>query len=580
MAQKDRSKELWLIPKRVNLHQSICVVEGIIARNYDGTTWNPNKQNTLGVNLKNWGATKSGKNISPQAIRTLIASIPQYLGFVYIDTKTTPSTINVTDAGKELLSFHKNDLVKIRNLVDDDDKTVKTSSIVLKQFKKLQITNPILLKDCENVYVFPFVFTLNLLLDLKYLDKEEIAYFLLRCKEQNEIPLIIQEIKNFRKLSQLERNHIMELYKETHHGNITLVQAPTSNYYISLCETSGIISKINVKPENKEDSINAIKIKDDSIELAKSIVDEYKNIETFDFKNDLHLWIDYIGNPKHKYPPFINTINNLSNYSFLVQIACGNKEIASDEIKAKSSFTFPAFENDHIVISIYNPTTGNKIRDINYIAKSDNPIINLNENNGTSTENLSDLIDEIKDHCSRQYFSLKMEKKLKLINKVFGVDRETDKSLRGAYLEMLVYKSIELLKKNSIIDDVIWNGKIGKYGLPIQAPGGKYGIPDLVVKTGEITFIFELTTIASKSLQYSAEGASVPDHIKIYSTEHPSESVVGVFSAPKMHDRVNTTMKTIATQNGQKLLCISIDQLCELLSKKSHKDFLDYLNNI
>lgn len=580
MAQKDRSKELWLIPKRVNLHQSICVVEGIIARNYDGTTWNPNKQNTLGVNLKNWGATKSGKNISPQAIRTLIASIPQYLGFVYIDTKTTPSTINVTEVGKQLLSFHKKDLVKIRNLVDDDDKTVKTSSIVLKQLKKLQITNPILLKDCENVYVFPFVFTLNLLLGLDYLDKEEIAYFLLRSKEQSETQLLIQEIKNFRKLTVDERNHIIELYKATHHGNITLVQAPTASYYISLCETSGIISKINVIPANKIDSINAIKINDDSIELARSIVNEYQNIETFDFKNDLHLWIDYIGNPMHTYPPFINTINNLSGYSFLVQIVCGNKEIASDEIKAKSTFTFPAFENDDIVITIYNPMTGNKIRDIKYIAKSNNSTIDINENNGESNEKLDELIDEIKDHCAKQFFSLKMEKKLKLIHKVFGIDRETDKSLRGAYLEMLVYKSMEILKNNSIIDDVIWNGKISKYGLPIQAPGGKYGTPDLVVKSGGITLIFELTTIASKSLQYSAEGASVPDHIKIYSNGHPSESIIGIFSAPKMHDRVNVTMKTIASQNGQTLLCISVEQLCELLNKKDKKEFLDYLKKI
>lgn len=93
MAQKNRSKEIWLIPKRVNLHQTICLIDGIIERKYDGTSWNPQKQNNLGVNLKKWGATKDGKNISPQAIRTLVASIPQYLGFLYVNTESTPNTI-------------------------------------------------------------------------------------------------------------------------------------------------------------------------------------------------------------------------------------------------------------------------------------------------------------------------------------------------------------------------------------------------------------------------------------------------------------------------------------------------------
>ena len=41
--------------------------------------------------------------------------------------------------------------------------------------EKLQITNPIINKDCENIYVFPFRFMLKILLRLKYLDKEEIA---------------------------------------------------------------------------------------------------------------------------------------------------------------------------------------------------------------------------------------------------------------------------------------------------------------------------------------------------------------------------------------------------------------------
>ena len=48
MAQRDRSKEFWLIPKRVSLHQTICLIDGIVERNYNKTSWNPQKQNNLG----------------------------------------------------------------------------------------------------------------------------------------------------------------------------------------------------------------------------------------------------------------------------------------------------------------------------------------------------------------------------------------------------------------------------------------------------------------------------------------------------------------------------------------------------
>lgn len=44
MAQKDRDKEYWLIPKRANLHQSVVLLKGIINLGYDGKTWNPSKQ--------------------------------------------------------------------------------------------------------------------------------------------------------------------------------------------------------------------------------------------------------------------------------------------------------------------------------------------------------------------------------------------------------------------------------------------------------------------------------------------------------------------------------------------------------
>ena len=250
MAQGNRSKEVWLIPKRGSLHQTICLIDGIKERNYSGTTWNPQKQNNLGVNLKKWGATKDGKNVSAQSIRTLAAAIPQYLGFLYINTNTTPNTIRLTKAGEELWLNHKDDLEKIENLVKGRDKIIKESDILLKQMEKLQITNPIILKDCENILIFPFRMTLKLLLELDYLDKEEIAYIVLKMKDETEYSLAIKEIKNLRKMPMSDRKEIIDAFKETHIGSITLAKASSAGYYQTLCTTTGIIEKVNVKYPN------------------------------------------------------------------------------------------------------------------------------------------------------------------------------------------------------------------------------------------------------------------------------------------------------------------------------------------
>ena len=57
------------------------LLKGILDSNYNGKTWNGSKQDRLGSYLGKNGATKNGKNITPQSLRTLLASIPQYFGF-------------------------------------------------------------------------------------------------------------------------------------------------------------------------------------------------------------------------------------------------------------------------------------------------------------------------------------------------------------------------------------------------------------------------------------------------------------------------------------------------------------------
>lgn len=574
MAQKNRSKEIWLIPKRVNLHQTICLIDGIIERKYDGTSWNPQKQNNLGVNLKKWGATKDGKNISPQAIRTLVASIPQYLGFLYVNTESTPNTICLTEAGMALWYKHKDELVKVPNLVDGKDLLITESETVPKQMEKLQITNPIISKDCENIYVFPFRFMLKVLLKVGYLDQEEIAYFLFKVRNEDEVDVIVQEIENFRKLSTENRESLINVFKSTHIGNITLVKASSAGYFISLCQITGIMDKLKVTPNNRDGAIAALKINDTYMRYVEEMLNsKYKNAEIYDFEDNLQLWIDYIGDPSRDYPPIDVSIINKANSSFLIQVYKDGACNYDDLIDENGVLQFPMFVNEQYDVKIIDVSTGDELETLAICPTFEQREFEIEgrlNNAVVANETVEDVAKEIMEHCAATNFAGKTLNYLNTLSKVTGIDKTGDKSLRGAYFEYYVYKMLSILKAEKVVDEVIWNGKIGKYGLPTQAPGGKTGTPDMVFTIDDLHIVVELTTIKAKSLQFSAEGSSVPDHIRLYKQES-GKDVVGVFCAPTIHERNTAVMKSTIAPYGIELHCITDKELIELLLTKDRE---------
>lgn len=574
MAQKNRTKEIWLIPKRVNLHQTICLIDGIIERKYDGTSWNPQKQNNLGVNLKKWGATKDGKNISPQAIRTLVASIPQYLGFLYVNTESTPNTICLTEAGMALWNKHKDELIKVPNLVEGKDLLITESEAVLKQMEKLQITNPVINKDCESIYVFPFRFMLKVLLKVGYLDQEEIAYFLFKVRNEDEVDVIVQEIENFRKLPAENRETLINAFKGTHIGNITLVKASSAGYFISLCQITGIMDKLKVTPNNRNGVIAALKINDTYIEYVEEMLNsKYQDTEIYDFEDNLQLWIDYIGVPSRDYPPIDVSVTNKANSSFLIQVFKDGACKYDDLIDENDVLQFPMFVNEQYDMKIIDISTGDELETLTICPTFEQREFEIEgqlNNAVVANETMEDVAKEILEHCTAANFAGKTLNYLNTLSKVIGIDKTRDKSLRGAYFEYYVYKMLNILKAERVIDEVIWNGKIGKYGLPTQAPGGKTGTPDLVFTIDDLHIVVELTTIKAKSLQFSAEGSSVPDHIRLYK-QASGQDVVGVFCAPTIHDRNTAAMKSTIAPYGIELHCITDKELVEILTSNTRE---------
>lgn len=588
MAQKNRDKEIWLIPKRVNVHQSICFLLSIKDLNYNNTSWGGAKQDRLGSRLgKFYKATKNGKNIAPQSIRTLLASIPQYLGFLYLDSTTTPSTLKITKAGESFIENHineiNNNLNKFKNLNEGEQKnlTIKTSDSIKNQLNKLIITNPIILKDCEGIMIYPFLSTLILLKKLDYLDIEEIAYFLFNIKDISELTLKSKEIINFRKISYSDRKDLIDEFKNTHIGNITLKKAPSARYFISLCLASGLLEEMEINipnPGNKKERKIGLKIKIGKEKEIEKILAEFDISRIYDFEKNLDLWIDYIGFPERKFPPFDFKIKNLSGNDVIFTIEKNNKLLEGDLLNKNDEIIIPVFENENYCIKFIDSTNGKVLKEDNLIPDFLNPeyVYNCKNNKKIASQTIQEVASEIIEHLASKTFSKKMTSYLKILEKIDGIERILNKNLRGGHNEYLFFKLLKLLEKKGFVDYIIWNGKIGKYGLSTPAPGGKIGRPDIIFSIDSYVFILELTTIKAKSSQFSAEGASVPDHIINYYKETTTKPY-GIFVAPQIHERNDSAMKAVLNKFSLDIICLTEKEFIDILLLEDKNKLLTHL---
>ena len=587
MAQKNRDKEFWLIPKRANLHQSVVLLKGILELNYHGKTWNGSKQDRLGAYLGKKGATNSGRNITPQALRTLLASIPQYFGFTFINTNTTPNTLLVTEAGsvivQELEPFLENyDYPSLRE-AEKEEGTINYSDIYLKQFLKLQLTNPVILKDCEGVLIFPLIFTLEVLKKTRYLTFEEIALFIFRSKSQSDANFVTLEIENFRRLDYQRQLRLVEVFKQTHLGNISLVQAPTTSYYQKLCSYTGLISKssITIEGENENRKVNTIEIITEKESTVDRLLKEY-DYEPYDFKDNLSLWFQYIGNTKvFRTPKDIAVINKTKNEQ-LVVVSENDLIIDGNLINPGESIWFPSIEQNRYEVNIYDKSDGSIIKTIDY-SYSDIEEIEITSvsSNDVNQLDINDIEKEIIEHVDSRDFSNYYLNYISIVSKIVVKNLRKSKNLRGSRLEYLFFRYFEKLENKKIIDEVIWNGKIGQYGIPSPSPGGPTGSADILLFIDDMIIVVELTTIKSKSQQWSAEGASVPDHIRLVEENYPNKRIYALYLAPIIHEeRVTKGMLSRLRNYETKLHCLEISKFLKSSKEFAQKsDFIIFLNS-
>jgi len=542
-------------------------------------SWSSGKQEAMGSEMGKAGATKNGKVITHQSVRTLLA-LPKYLGFVYVDELSRPSRIMVTDVGYELIKKHNvSNMPKHRNLgkYKESGDLIETSEVFEKQLAKLIITNPLIRKDCQNILVFPFRMTLRLLLELEYLDQEEIAYILFHTKAEDEYPLVLEKIKTFRNLPPKRRAAEIITYRKTDEGRLTLVKAPTSSYYMYLCVSTGLCKRTIVKVNKTQKSrIPAIVLNNSA--KAKKILRKFKDAEIYDFKDDLLLWIDYFSNPNRLYPPHDVTVK--TNTKEEVLAIAYNKDgriITGDSLSIeKPSFAVPVFPAEKYRFMVYDLKSGNEIYNKKLIfTKTDRKIsLSVRGKKCEAAANKGTIVECIKGMFTNKFggFDRKYHDKLRTLENVIGVNY-FDNRRKGGRLEYLFYKLLELLKNQNTIDEVFWYGHTGKYGICEPAPGGKEGNPDVVFVIDDTVFVCELTTFRGIRAQWSsAEASSVPDHIVKFKNLSPGKRIIGIFSAPSIHQQLKQNLTLNAKREKVGMIFKPCIEFAEFLSTTNREE--------
>jgi len=235
----------------------------------------------------------------------------------------------------------------------------------------------------------------------------------------------------------------------------------------------------------------------------------------------------------------------------------------------------PLFENESYDIEVYSKN-GKLVKKESFIANRGGITFILPK--GRIETKILDKkdIEEFIKQLIKIKFDEELKAQLNLIKSMYPRFKINEMQIRGGRLEQLMWLYLRKLKSEGIVDDVIWSGKIGEYGLPYPASGK----PDLLISTNDLLIVLELTVIPDTRQQWSAEGASVPEHIRMVSEGSPERKIVGIFSAPSIHKQLERNLKSYSKEEKIPIICLTIEKLLNLLSLDSKEEIMRTLRSI
>ena len=195
----------------------------------------------------------------------------------------TPNHPQINTGKSIILQLKNSDVIKTGPVVNysiyeyENNEQLKKFKIQIETLNSIYVGNVVVnnetpvkntesvvdIKQLQRIYSFSYVFILKILLRLEYLDEEEIALYLSKIRNEDEWDITIQEIENFRNLSKYNREKLVNAFRETKLGKVTLAQDQYAKRYINLLVNSNITKETKIIPCNKEEYLTAIEINND-----------------------------------------------------------------------------------------------------------------------------------------------------------------------------------------------------------------------------------------------------------------------------------------------------------------------------
>jgi len=550
----------WAVPKRCDLNEmrGMLQVYYNMVKGKKWYKWNNYHQELVARRM--YYLKKCDKLLSTKSIR-VIKDEAQFFGFTHIDQN---KRLIITKAGELFIN------------------SKKPNEVFKNQFLKLQLTNPSEERYIKEINVFPFRVILQLLIDLKYLTPNEAGLYVFTMKNQKDLPDVEKDILNFRKMSDNEKANLINQFKKTTIGRKLLVLAPYVGYAWSFFLQTGLLRK---------DKNGFLRILEEKREEIENTLLKFKEIEPGEFEN-INEWFQYFGNPKYLYPPQKATIkvllqNGSSAKDFFLEIT-GNGIKKSDFTSSKGEAHFNLFKENVYDINFYSPEDyGKAVFTQKNIAYKKTFTFKVPTKIPLREEAIEYYIKNLNDLVSKKRYDEELQRKLNILRERKFPISKIIKFIRGGRFEQLIYKILDLLKEKGIFDEVIWNGKEGKYGIPQPAEKvsteTKKKLPDIIAQKDNYIFIIETTLLRGRAQWEKPEAVSVPDHIEDTIAVSKGKNVFGIFIAEKLDKSVEENLINRAITKGYKIVPIELKDFLEIikLQEQSPPSFwISHFNHI
>ena len=151
------------------------------------------------------------------------------------------------------------------------------------------------------------------------------------------------------------------------------MQAASTSYFEKLIRYTELFSIEKIilpNPENtKNEKASVIVLSKSKTKIITDLLIEFDKNITYDFKGNLSLWMNYIGNPLVKKTPRDFSVFTSRNENILITISQNDKNIFADLVNKEKDAIIPIIETYNYSINIINPDNGSVFSEYKFNSK-------------------------------------------------------------------------------------------------------------------------------------------------------------------------------------------------------------------